>query len=71
MVLPQELADLRHAIVLTACIEGRTGLFCIELHTAKLVNVERTTETTDALLLENSRATVFTLHGNVTNQEQG
>lgn len=71
VVLTQELADLGHAFVLAAGIQGGTCLFGIELHAAELVDVERTTETADALLLENGGTAVFALDSNVTEQKQG
>lgn len=71
VVLTKELADLGHAFVLAAGIQGGTCLFGIELHAAKLVDVERATETADALLLENGRTAVFALDSNVAEQKQG
>ena len=71
VVLTKELADLGHAFVFAAGIQGGTCLFGIELHAAELVDVERTTETADALLLENGGTAVFALDSNVTEQKQG
>lgn len=71
VVLTQELADLGHAFVLAARIQGGTCLFGIELHAAELVDVERTAETADALLLENGGTAVFALDSNVAEQKQG
>lgn len=71
VVLTQELADLGHAFVLAAGIQGGTCLFGIELHAAELVDVERTAETADALLLENGGTAVFALDSNVAEQKQG
>lgn len=71
VVLTKELADLGHAFVLAAGIQGGTCLFGIELHAAKLVDVERATETADALLLENGGTAVFALDSNVAEQKQG
>lgn len=71
VVLTQELADLGHAFVLATRIQGGTCLFGIELHAAELIDVERATETADALLLENGRTAVFALDSNVAEQKQG
>lgn len=71
VVLTKELADLGHAFVLAAGIQGGTCLFGIELHAAELIDVERATETADALLLENGGTAVFALDGNVAEQKQG
>lgn len=71
VVLTKELADLGHAFVLAAGIQGGTCLFGIELHAAELVDVERATETADALLLENGGTAVFALDSNVAEQKQG
>lgn len=71
VVLTQELADLGHAFVLAARIQGGTCLFGIELHAAELIDVERATETADALLLENGGTAVFALDSNVAEQKQG
>lgn len=71
VVFTQELADLGHAFVLAAGIQGGTCLFGIELHAAELIDVERATETADALLLENGGTAVFALDGNVAEQKQG
>lgn len=71
VVFTKELADLGHAFVLAARIQGGTCLFGIELHAAELVDVERATETADALLLENGGTAVFALDSNVTEQKQG
>ena len=71
VVFTKELADLGHAFVLAAGIQGGTCLFGIELHAAELVDVERTTETADALLLENGGTAVFALDSNVAEQKQG
>ena len=70
MVLAKELADLCQTTVFAAGIERRSIFLGIELHAAELINVEGTSETTDTLLLENGRAAVFALHGNVANQKQ-
>ena len=70
MVLTQELADLGHAFVLAAGIQGRACLLGIGLHATELVDVERTTETADTLLLENGRSAVFALDCNVAEQKQ-
>lgn len=69
VVFTKELADLGHAFVLAAGIQGGTCLFGIELHAAKLVDVERTTETADTLLLENGGTAVFALDSNVAEQK--
>ena len=69
MVLAEELADLRHTVVLAAGIERGARLLGIELHAAELINIKGTTETSDTFLLENSRTAVFALHGNVANQK--
>lgn len=71
VVLTKELADLGHAFVLAAGIQGGTCLFGIEFHAAELVDVERATETADALLLENGGTAVFALDSNVAEQKQG
>lgn len=71
VVFTKELADLGHAFVLAAGIQGGTCLFGIELHAAELIDVERTTETADTLLLENGGTAVFALDGNVAEQKQG
>lgn len=71
VVFTKELADLGHAFVLAAGIQGGTCLFGIELHAAELVDVERTTKTADALLLENGGTAVFALDSNVAEQKQG
>ena len=71
VVFTKELADLGHAFVLATGMQGGTCLFGIELHAAELVDVERATETADALLLENGGTTVFALDSNVAEQKQG
>ena len=71
VMVAQKLAHLGEALVFFARIQGRTVLLGIQLHAAELVDVERTTETPDAFLLEYGRATVFALHGNVAYQEKG
>lgn len=71
VVFTKELSDLGHAFVLAAGIQGGTCFFGIELHAAELVDVERTTETADALLLENGGTAVFALDSNVAEQKQG
>ena len=71
VVFTQELADLGHAVICAAGIQGGTCLFGIELHAAELVDVERATETADTLLLENGGTAVFALDSNVAEQKQG
>lgn len=71
VVFTKEFADLGHAFVLAAGIQGGTCFFGIELHAAELVDVERATETADTLLLENGRTAVFALDSNVAEQKQG
>lgn len=65
MVVAQESADFCHTGVFLTGIEGGAFLLGIQLHAAEFIDIERAAEATDTLLLENGRATVFTLHGNI------
>ena len=71
VVFAQELAHLGQAGVRTALVQGRAELLGIQAHAAELVDIERTAEAADALLLEDGRPAVLTLHRDVAHQEQG
>lgn len=71
VMFTQELTDFGHTFIFSTGIEGRTVFFSIELHTAELVDVKRTTETADTFLFKDGRTSVFPFYGNVAEQEQG
>ena len=66
VVVAKKTAYFSHTGVSLTGIQGRAMLLSIQLHAAKLIDVERTTETPDTLLLEDSGTTVFTLHRYIT-----
>ena len=70
MMLTQELAHTGHAGIRTSLVKGRTKLLSVQTHATELINVERATETTDTLLLENGRTAILAPYGDVTDQEQ-
>ena len=70
MVFAQEFTNLCQTSILTALIQRRAGFLRVQPHASEFVDIERTTETPDALLLENSRTAVLMLHRNIAYQEQ-
>lgn len=70
MMVAQETSYLGQSMVTTSVVQGRTMLLGIRRHAAEFIDVERTPESTDTFLLENSRSSVLALHGNVAEQEQ-
>lgn len=70
MMLTQEPANMGHAGVSTSLVKSRTEFLRIQTHATELIDVERTTETTDTLLLENGRTAILAPYGDVTDQEQ-
>ena len=54
-----ELPHTGHTGIRISFVESWTEFLCIQPHTSELVNVKRTTETTDALLLENYRCPIL------------
>ena len=69
MMLAQELAHTGHAGIRTSLVKGRTKLLSVQTHATELINVERATETTDTLLLENGRTAILAPYSDVTDQE--
>ena len=70
MMLTQELAHTGHAGVSTSLVKSRTEFLSVQTHATELIDVERATETTDTLLLENGRTAILAPYGDVTDQAQ-
>ena len=66
----QELSDFGHTRFVLVLIECRAVFLGIHAHRAELVDVERSSETSDAFLFEDGRSAILTLHGEVANQEE-
>ena len=66
MVLAKELSYSGQSGILSTRIQGRTKLLRIQPHALELVDIERTSKTTNPLLFENSRTTILPLHGQIT-----
>lgn len=70
MMVAQEPADVRHALVLLVTKEHRAVFLGIHAHGAELVNDERTPKAADAFLLEDGWPAVLALHENIAYQHQ-
>lgn len=70
VMVTQETADMSHAIIFLMSEQLRSVFLCIHSHASELINGERLSETSDALLLENSRSTVLVPDQNIANEEE-
>ena len=70
MMVTQKLTYTGHPMIILMLIQCRPVFLGIYSHTPKLIYHEGTTETPNAFLLENSRASILSLHRNITYQEQ-
>ena len=70
VMLAQELADARQALVAALPVELWPGGLGVERHRAELVDVERASEAADALLPEQGRAAVLAAHRDVAEEEE-
>ena len=69
MVVTEEHSDASHTGILLMGKELWTIFLSIHFHAAELVNIEWSSESADALLLEDSRTSIFLLHCNVAYQK--
>ena len=51
----------------TSLVKGGTEFLSVQTHAAELIDMKRTTETTDTLLLEYSRTAILTPHDDIAN----
>lgn len=70
VVLAQELANLRHAVVALMLIECGAIFLCIYSHASELIDVEWPSEPSESLLLEDGWTSVFSPYGNVAYKKQ-
>ena len=67
MMLAQELPRTGHTGIRTSLVKGGTEFLSVQTHAAELIDMKRTTETTDTLLLEYSRTAILTPHDDIAN----
>ena len=71
MMGAKKLSYLRHTGLFVVLIECWTILFSIHHHTTELIDIERSSETSNALLLEDCRTSTFVFDGKIAYQEEG
>lgn len=66
----QELTDAGQSLIAPFCIKFGTTSLGIDAHGPKFVDVERTTEASDTLLLEDGRSAVLTSNCDIAEKEK-
>ena len=66
MMLAQELPRTGHTGIRTSLVKGGTEFLSVQTHAAELIDMKRTTETTDTLLLKDRRASILPFYSDIT-----